>query len=85
MSICNRFEILVKKILNFVLKRSFPFTIWSFLCGFAHVTRAPAADHAVGEIGEDRRLSNHPLLARRIPIVRGGGAEGHVPKNLEPD
>ncbi len=43
------------------------------------------ADDAAGEIGEDRCQSGQPWPLRHVPTCRGGGAEGTVPENLEPD
>jgi len=53
--------------------------------GFAKGGRALVADHAAGEIGEDRCQGGQPWPVRHVPIGRGGGAEGTVPENPEPD
>ena len=41
--------------------------------------------HAAGEVGEDRCQGGQPWPLRHVPIGRGGGAEGTVPENPEPD
>ncbi len=46
---------------------------------------APVVDHAAGEIGEDRCQGGQPWPVGDVPIGRGGGAEGTVPDNPEPD
>ena len=46
---------------------------------------ALVADHAAGEVGEDRCQGGQPWPLRHVPIGRGGGAEGTVPENPEPD
>ncbi len=51
----------------------------------AEGSRALVADHAAGEVGEDRCQGGQPWPLRHVPIGRGGGAEGPVPKNPEPD
>ena len=43
------------------------------------------ADHATGEAGQDRRQGGQPWPLRHVPFGRGGGAEGTVPENPEPD
>ncbi len=43
------------------------------------------ADNATREVGEDRGESGQPWQVRHVPIGRGGGAEGIVPENPEPD
>ena len=53
--------------------------------GFAKGGRALVADHAAGEIGEDRCQGGQPWPVRHVQIGRGGGAEGTVPENPEPD
>ncbi len=53
--------------------------------GFAEKSGALVADHAAGEIGEDRGQGGPPWPVRHVPIGRGGGAEGTVPENPEPD
>ncbi len=53
--------------------------------GFAKGGRALVADHAAGEVGEDRCQGGQPWPLRHVPIGRGGGAEGTVPENPEPD
>ena len=53
--------------------------------GVAEGGRALVADHAAGEVGEDRRQGGQPWPLRHLPIGRGGGAEGTVPENPEPD
>ncbi len=46
---------------------------------------ALVADHAAGEAGEDRCQGGQPWSVRHVPMVRGGGVEGTVPENLEPN
>ena len=53
--------------------------------GFAEGGRVLVADHAAGEVGKDRCQGGQPWPLRHVPIGRGGGAEGTVPENLEPD
>jgi hypothetical protein len=53
--------------------------------GFAKGGRALVADHAAGEIGEDRCQGRQPWPVRHVPTGRSGGAEGTVPENPEPD
>ena len=43
------------------------------------------SDHATGEAGQDRCESGQPWPVRHVPISRGGGAEGTVPENPEPN
>ncbi len=43
------------------------------------------ADHVAGEIVEDRCYGCQLWPVRQVPIGRGGGAEGTVPENTEPD
>ena len=47
--------------------------------------RALVADHAAGEVGEDRCQGGQPWPLRHFPTGGGCGAEGTVPENLEPD
>ncbi len=42
------------------------------------------ADHATGEAGQDRRKSRATWSIRHVPIGRGRGAEGAVPRNPPP-
>ena len=53
--------------------------------GFAEGGRVLVADDAAGEVGKDRCQGGQPWPLRHVPIGRGGGAEGTVPENLEPD
>ncbi len=53
--------------------------------GFAEGGRALVSDHATGEAGQDRCQGRPPWPVRHLPIGRGGGAEGTVPENPEPD
>ncbi len=41
--------------------------------------------NAAGKTGQDRCQGGQPWPVRRVPIGRGGGAEGTVPQNPEPD
>ncbi len=43
------------------------------------------ADHAAGDVGEDRCESGQPWRVRHVPTGRGCRAEGTVPANPEPD
>ena len=43
------------------------------------------ADHVAGEVVENRCYGGRPWPVRHVPIGRGGGAEGAVPENTEPD
>ena len=43
------------------------------------------ADHATGEVGEDRCESGQPWPVRHVPIGRGGSIEKLVPENLSLD
>ncbi len=43
------------------------------------------ADDAAGEAGQDRRQGGPARSVRHVPIGRGGGAEGLVPKNTAAD
>ncbi len=43
------------------------------------------ADHAARQADQDRRQGGAARSTRHVSIGRGGGAEGTVPENPEPD
>ena len=43
------------------------------------------AEHAAGKAGEGRCQGRPSRAVCHVPIGRGGGAEGTVPENPEPD
>ena len=47
--------------------------------------RTLVADHAAGEIGEDRSESCAPRPVRHVPTGRGGSIEGPIPEHPDPD
>ena len=53
--------------------------------GLAEGGRALVVDHAAGEAVEDRCQGCQPWPVCHVPIGRGGGAEGTVSENPEPD
>ena len=53
--------------------------------GLAEGGRALIIDDAAGEAGQDRRQGRPSWPVRHVPTGRGGGAEGTVPENPEPD
>ena len=52
--------------------------------GFAEGGRALVLDHTQGEAGQDRCQGRQPWPLCHLPIGRGCGAEGAVPKNPPP-
>ena len=59
-------------------------TAWTLSGHSAHLTNV-VVDDVTGEAGQDRREGGQSRAVRHVPIGRGGGAEGLVPKNTAPD